>query len=177
MAVSRYCIAKRVRGHVVAMSLLTGKCLLIDGKLWDNIIAGVTGCNDPDVVKLLTAGVLIPSDIDEFTLATTMYHMQRTDTRRACVDLVLTKACNMSCPYCILGRGVPADRMSSEVASRAVSWMASMCEQVWGAKELDVTFRGGEPLLELGTLETIAVATTETVRLPVVFNVFSRGAR
>lgn len=63
--------------------------------------------------------------------------------------------CNLSCDYCYLGTGSRRynGRMSERTAFRAVDLLFA---ESFGEKELAIVFFGGEPLLNLGLIETVA---------------------
>lgn len=73
------------------------------------------------------------------------------------ITLALTNDCNMACAYCFEGR---KNRlvMSADMAGRAVDWLLDETVSGHGG-HVDVTFFGGEPLLEADTIrETVAYA-------------------
>jgi uncharacterized protein len=65
------------------------------------------------------------------------------------LDLVVTEACNLACPYCF-ARGGGRGSMSREVAWHAVRWLLGS-----DAERLHITFWGGEPLLRLPLLREV----------------------
>lgn len=69
------------------------------------------------------------------------------------VTLGLTNNCNLNCTYCFEGvknRGV----MPPDVAKRAVDWVFR--DDVSGpANSVDISFFGGEPLLQFDTIKTV----------------------
>ena len=67
------------------------------------------------------------------------------------LDLIVTEACNLACPYCFGGAAPRLGSMSTDVARRAVSWLLHS-----EADRLHITFWGGEPLLRLPLLREVA---------------------
>jgi uncharacterized protein len=79
------------------------------------------------------------------------------------VALVLTHACNLDCTYCYMGAHLRRS-MPARVAERALAWAFSQ------GREVDLSFFGGEPLLEWDLLVACArrareVADRSAVRL------------
>ncbi len=73
----------------------------------------------------------------------------------AVVSLALhvSERCNLSCDYCYLGAGSAGGLMSEDVALRALD---VLFDESLGAPRLSVVFFGGEPLLHLDLMETVA---------------------
>lgn len=65
------------------------------------------------------------------------------------VALVLTHACNLDCTYCYMGAHVGRS-MPARVAERALAWAFAQ------ERDVDLSFFGGEPLLEWGLLVACA---------------------
>ena len=63
-------------------------------------------------------------------------------------ELLLTTFCNMRCVYCI-ARDLPASIMSAETGRKAIDMFVDLAK---GASSLEITFTGGEPLLEFKTM-------------------------
>jgi uncharacterized protein len=73
----------------------------------------------------------------------------------AIVSLALhvSERCNLRCDYCYLGAGGAGGMMSEDVAFRAIDLLF---DESFGAPRLSVVFFGGEPLLHLDLIETVA---------------------
>jgi uncharacterized protein len=66
-------------------------------------------------------------------------------------ELLLTNSCNMRCGYCI-ARNLPGPPMTREIGRKALDMFVFLAQ---GAKSLEITFTGGEPLLEFSLLEEL----------------------
>jgi uncharacterized protein len=75
-------------------------------------------------------------------------------------ELLLTRSCNMACSYCI-ARELPGDAMSFEIGRQAIS---AFVELAGGAKSIEMTFTGGEPLLEFSMLRNLILCAEERAR-------------
>lgn len=71
------------------------------------------------------------------------------------LSLDLTAACNMSCAYCFEKQGPRSllKRMNPPVATEAFDWLL---ERSGSLEKLYIRFFGGEPLLNLPAIETVA---------------------
>jgi uncharacterized protein len=78
----------------------------------------------------------------------------------AVVSLALhvSERCNLGCDYCYLGTGGAGGLMSEDVALRALD---VLFDESFGAPRLSIVFFGGEPLLHLDLIETVALRAGE----------------
>jgi uncharacterized protein len=67
------------------------------------------------------------------------------------LDLFVTEACNLACPYCFARRGPPRSPLALQDALRAVDWL-----QESNDPRVHITFWGGEPLLRLDLLRRVS---------------------
>jgi uncharacterized protein len=67
-------------------------------------------------------------------------------------ELVITTTCNMSCLYCFEHGNGSCERMTIETAFRAVDFFV---EQSRDSEWVELTFIGGEPLLEFGLIRSV----------------------
>lgn len=66
-------------------------------------------------------------------------------------ELLLTNSCNLRCCYCI-ARDLPGPRMSKEIGLKALDLFLHLAD---GANSLEITFTGGEPLLEFQLIQEL----------------------
>ncbi|MBK6514130.1 MAG: radical SAM protein [Polyangiaceae bacterium] len=91
------------------------------------------------------------------------------------VALVLTRACNLSCGYCFAGDKVKA-RMTPEVASAAIDLALDRADAA--GERLELSFFGGEPLLEWDLLIELAAearARADTRGMKIALQVTTNG--
>ncbi len=67
-------------------------------------------------------------------------------------ELLVTNVCNLRCAYCI-ARDLPGPPMSSEIGRKAIDLFFSLAQ---GAKSIEITFTGGEPLLQFLLVEELS---------------------
>jgi uncharacterized protein len=70
---------------------------------------------------------------------------------------MLTSACNMRCDYCA-ARPLPGPAMTAEIGRKAVDMFVFRAE---GARSIEVTLTGGEPLLEFPIVEDLVRYTEQ----------------
>jgi radical SAM protein with 4Fe4S-binding SPASM domain len=80
------------------------------------------------------------------------------------LGIIPSRACHLRCRYCDFAGGRAGEsRLDRPLALAAVDWFADLC----AAEErssVEVEFFGGEPLLEYGTVEAIALRTWAAAR-------------
>ena len=69
------------------------------------------------------------------------------------VELFLTEDCNLLCDYCFVATKKAGRQMFWEVARKAIDFLLTQSRD---APDIDITFFGGEPLLELSLMRRIA---------------------
>jgi uncharacterized protein len=67
------------------------------------------------------------------------------------LDLFVTEACNLACPYCFARERRDVANMPVEMAYQAIAWL---CDS--SSPRVHITFWGGEPLLRLAWLTQVA---------------------
>lgn len=89
------------------------------------------------------------------------------------MELFLTKNCNLRCSYCFVGKKIES-RMSEEVSSQAVKFIFDHTRH----KVVDITFFGGEPLLEIDHIQAIceqARAMSKQTGIDILFHTTTNG--
>ncbi len=76
------------------------------------------------------------------------------DNNLVSATVLLTTECNLACNYCFQRQNPHKDRMDQETAERVATDILYRAESVQ-ANFLDITFTGGEPLMNLEALTTI----------------------
>ena len=177
MPLSRYlktypCPEKPGRMLLVA----TRRCsvLEISEELWGKIFRD-EGLSENERTTLTRLGVLVP-DLDaerEEMLAT--FETINSASRRIEVTATLTLECNLACPYCYEDPFRGHFVMSREVADLLVRRLIERMEE---GLDVSVHFYGGEALIELELLQSIASQLSEAAARHAVaftFNIFSNG--
>lgn len=152
------------KNEYVLFNTLSSSSLLIDGELkecMEKLDKGLMGLDDEILHNLKEQGVLVEEGIDERRIFEYKYLDRKYSNRDAQFSILLTYACNLSCPYCYEGRGeIKSKSMGKDVAGRVIQAIKRKVDET-GCKNLAITFYGGEPLLNrkegLGILEALSV--------------------
>ncbi|MFZ5736222.1 MAG: radical SAM protein [Pseudomonadota bacterium] len=111
------------------------------------------GATDSDDLarQLVTLGFMIDDATDELALLKTAERTQRFDGRRLGLTICTTLACNLRCVYCYQKKD--SALMSQDVQSKIVDYVDSRTP---GLAALSVVYFGGEPLVGLPVIESLA---------------------
>lgn len=155
---SRYSLAfpSGREGETVLFSTKTAAAVLLPERLLGG--AGGDGLTPEEERQLVSLGLLVP-DLEEERMEVLAF--ARDLERQATTDhliVIVTKACNLACPYCYQGPTKGTARLSTEAAARIVRFAEERTFE--RRRDLAVTFYGGEPLLALDRILTLA----ETLR-------------
>lgn len=71
------------------------------------------------------------------------------------ITFVVTQECNLRCKYCYMTGKNNANKMSFEVAQRAIDYFVDNKEQFFDSDYIVLDFIGGEPLLEIELIDRI----------------------
>lgn len=177
MQLSRYlktypCPEKAGRMLLIA----TRRCsvLEISDALWGRIFKD-EGLSENERSTLARLGVLVPDRDDEQEEMLATFDTLNSASRRIEVTATLTLECNLACPYCYEDPFRGHFVMSGETADLLVRRLTeSMAEGL----DVVVDFYGGEALLELELLKSIAARLGQAAARHSVafsFNLFSNG--
>ncbi|MBF0205833.1 MAG: SPASM domain-containing protein [Oligoflexia bacterium] len=98
-------------------------------------------------------GFFVPHDTDEFKLLNIIGNVKRHSTSGLNITLAPTTDCNMACPYCYEKN--TKRRMGPEIIAAVVNFIKSYCENN-RPTTVTLIWYGGEPLLELDTIQTVS---------------------
>lgn len=104
--------------------------------------------------KLILGGFVVPLIIDEFGLLAFNNKLERYRRDYCSLTVALTYACNMNCSYCYENAPIKRGKMSSAVASQLIGYVEKIIKD--GCKVLDITWYGGEPLLQYDLIQELS---------------------
>ncbi|MDA8428853.1 MAG: geopeptide radical SAM maturase [Geobacteraceae bacterium] len=161
-------------GRVILLATRRCAVLELSTGLWERLSSG--GEPTPQEQETLCRlGVLVADrDVEREELRTTFDTLNRS-SRRLEVTAVLTLACNLACPYCFEEPFRGPVSMSPETAGLLVQRLS---EQMAQGLDILVDFYGGEALLRLDLLRSIATQLKAAAKRHGVgfsFNIFSNG--
>ncbi len=109
--------------------------------------------NHPLIERLAKRGVIANYDEREAFELQRRIECTATHGGNVSVTICPTLACNFECPYCFATRG--RGKMSPEVQDDVVGLVARMLDAAH-AKELTITWFGGEPLMGTDVIESLS---------------------
>ncbi len=99
---------------------------------------------------LLMGGFLIPEIIDELGVLKVRNRQERFNVRGAGYTVLLTRDCNLRCPYCY------QERAKGPISDDVVAALLDLAEnESKGGKPISINWFGGEPLMHLDLLNDI----------------------
>lgn len=121
-------------------------------KIYDKIITGtvVESLSQQEKVvldELEKAQFIVPDDLNELEALRMQMNRRRYDSSVLGLTIMPTSACNLKCKYCY--EKITEKCMTPETKRMLVDFVK---ENLESAKRLDVTWYGGEPLLEKETI-------------------------
>ena len=139
-------------GGFALYNFLTGRCLrlsVLSRDYYDNF--ELYGSDCAPVMRLFERGFLV--DYDEHAYLRNRVRLKCGDTHALRLPICPTLQCNFACPYCYeTARG---GRMSEQVQDGLVSFVEGALER-YHVGALDVSWYGGEPLLEPEVIRTLS---------------------
>ena len=152
--VSRYNIRARVPGKkkVAIANLFKGTCAEYSPlELYLMSVLDEIADDHPVLLRLSALGVI--ANFDELAALETMGRCACAAPQRVDLAICPTMGCNFDCPYCYENH--PFGKMSAEVQDDVVA-LARRMLKASAAKDLGVTWFGGEPLLAPEVIEALS---------------------
>lgn len=125
----------------------------------------LTETEEETALQLKELGFLVDDSVDEKKVFLEWFEKKVRNNFERISSLILTsRTCNLRCPYCferdVLDYGL---NMKMETARQVVKWLSARIEK-YHPKIVDITFFGGEPLMNVPVLKYIARAIHEKSR-------------
>ena len=170
------------RGRHLVFNTLTRAQVVVDDELKAALRSLPAPPANPLVAsaisQLARMGIVVPSDQEDITGLERWFASIRDDASVLRPVVLLTYACNFSCVYCI-EEGLRQTSSMDEAGARAcVSYIERKLNEL-GSKSISLTFYGGEPLLNLAAVRTVARGLHDlSVRrnVPVAFGFSTNGS-
>lgn len=166
LEISRYTLHTTTDEHHYFFNTLSGAALVLDDAQYatlDSVLTtaheGRRSAAEEGIVDLMMrSGLVVEAGTDELAAALEQYDEGRHATDVMSVVITPSLACNMSCFYCYQNRKDP-QRLSAGDIGAIVEFVG---ERLQDHGALDITWFGGEPLLEQAF---IAAASHELIAL------------
>ncbi|MDP3057157.1 MAG: SPASM domain-containing protein [bacterium] len=148
---------------IIARNTLTTSTVRLTGRLkreideiTNNGQSNITGSYLGDYInELVKMEMLVPAELNEKLKYKELFHKARLDDKTFGIYLVLTRNCQLACPYCF-ERGIEKHKsMSIQIADEIVNWCDAYLGNHAGCNKLRVVLYGGEPLLNKKTIRFI----------------------
>src|SRR5262249_51794850 len=101
-----------------------------------------------------SVGILVESRAAEEASYRAWHETYRSSTHRLEAIVSITFACNFDCTYCCQSDVLNGRMMKADTGAATAEWLANRALEI-GAKELQLAFVGGEPLLHPHRIEQI----------------------
>jgi len=110
-----------------------------------------------DIEQMYEMGILVEDDHADFEkLKTFFYNIKHTIQNKSFgVTILTTDECNFNCIYCFEKESQQNVKMTPAIADSAIHWIKEEIKTL-DAKELCLTFYGGEPMLNMKVLKYLA---------------------
>lgn len=108
--------------------------------------------------RLIEQGIIVSEKIDETQqiLDLEKAEMYNSNPSQLTYVIVPTMACNMDCVYCFEGKHDAASRMTNETIQQVIDYILYNLQKFKSVHQLNISWFGGEPLLELKTIIEIS---------------------
>lgn len=144
------------RGRALAFNTITDAFAVwsdIDVANYERLQREPVSLRAPELGDFVSAGYLVPNDMDEVAELEQRYMGVRFDPAQATMTVAPTMACNFGCDYCFQGADKPSTMMSTEVQDAFIAYLERKVESL---KALHIAWYGGEPLLGLKVIESLS---------------------
>ena len=153
---SKYNHTVKYNGGYIVFNTLNLSLILLDQKLVDmlkenNIVSFLNSLTGDEVESLVENGILVEKDIDEIKLIKDAYWYNKYNDDTLHISILTTLDCNFACPYCFETRRNV--RLTEKVEKSIIKFIKT---QSVGKKTIHLDWYGGEPLLNIDSIERIS---------------------
>lgn len=139
-------------GFWILYSTKRGSRVRIDGRRLDAILAGSPNDGEREILSRLSLWTDDP-DAERAEMAA-LVSRTNARSRKFVATVVLTLVCNLACPYCFEGNFRDGASMDESTALLLVETVER--ERIARGFDVEIRFYGGEPLMAIPRLESIA---------------------
>ena len=153
MKLSKFNIIKYINDDTIIYNTISAGVLMLDkeySKYFKDIQNNGTSDKEDLVEQLKQGNMLLDDDIDEVSMLEVANYSQRFSNSHLSLTIAPTLNCNFACPYCY-EEGHRYSSMDAEVKNDLIKFI----ENYKDINQLNVTWYGGEPLLELNIIEEL----------------------
>jgi uncharacterized protein len=134
---------------------------------------------EPELSDLFddSVGILVDSRAAEERAFRDWFKRRMADATKLSALVSITFACNFDCPYCCQADVLNGRMMGADTGAATAKWLADRALEI-GAREIIISFIGGEPLLNPDRVEQIVRDVRARVAdrgIVVTFNLITNG--
>jgi len=157
----------------ILFNSLTRAVLLLGDRCCTSTLLEIVSPADDNLRKM---GFLVDDDIDELMLFKHWYRREKYASSKTKAIVLTTYKCNFRCRYCFQEAVFQGDGdMAVEGASRISQWLVGFTEFRKSSK-LEVTFFGGEPLVNIRGVYALLDELRQRSSVPVSFHMVTNGS-
>lgn len=158
---SQFTITADINNTEVAVyNTLTNAFAVLERELWQTYEADRTWEAHPHVEDLMNYGFLVPVDVDEYQTFLLNRNKVKFYSGHLTFTVLTTFACNLACKYCMqnpvrLEHGTEADAAADDMNALSTAEFIKKVVGEYLPNEITLTYFGGEPLANIGAIETL----------------------
>lgn len=167
MKLSRYNLCISSRKNWLVYNLLKSTCVILDEKEFNSFLS-MTSENDVDTFNEL--GMYVDDDFDEMSEAFYFYQRNTDLYNQNCRKhrIYTTTKCNAKCYYCF-EKNLIGKTMNIAIADAVIERIIA---KQGNARQLTITWFGGEPLLNMDIMDYISCELKQKLPSDVEYNTF-----
>ncbi|MDD6155792.1 MAG: radical SAM protein [Lachnospiraceae bacterium] len=153
---SRFNYTYKTEKRVVLYNTFSKAILELDIEEYERFKNGDYGSEE---IALIDNGIIVSDDYDECEFLKYIHYRTRFSSDVMTLTIAPTLDCNFDCPYCFENKR--KGQMTEKVRIAIVDFIKNKVQN--GVKKIDLTWYGGEPLLQVDCIKTIYQGVSETL--------------
>lgn len=176
---SKYTIARKILQSYVLFNTYSGVIVKVDKRIYDAFASNrfpEEQFDEAQLKTLLRHNFIVPDHLDEYHKILSLEQRELfKNTGRLVFVIAPTTKCNYRCGYCFEPKQ-KLKRMSAQTVSDVIRFLKSRLTE--DVKAVKITWFGGEPLLEMETIQTISreiISHCDALQIQYGSNVITNG--
>ncbi|NFI52275.1 SPASM domain-containing protein [Clostridium botulinum] len=153
MKLSKFNIIKYINEDTLIYNTISAGVLMLNKEYskYFKDLQNIGTSDKEDLIEQLKQGnMVVDDDIDEVSMLEVANYSQRFSNSHLSLTIAPTLNCNFACPYCY-EEGYRYSSMNSDVKNDLIKFI----ENYKNINQLNITWYGGEPLLEINVIEEL----------------------
>lgn len=151
---SRFNYVYRTERNVILYNTFSKAILELGDEEYERLKNGDYGLEEEE---LADNGIIVEDDYDELGFLKYIHYRTRFSSDVMTLTIAPTLDCNFDCPYCFENKR--KGKMSEEVRIAIISFIKKKIDS--GVRKIDLTWYGGEPLLQVDSIKSIHLGIKE----------------